>query len=141
MLVRTGEMVAHAPAFRYGRAEDAPASRSPSPQRAVRTILRAMTDDTEIELKAGPWSAVVSSHGASLRGASYEGVPVVTGYHGAANKQGGQGDVLIPFPGRVAGGRYRWDGVDRSNGFEKRYFGRACEPRRVARGELSLGHG
>jgi aldose 1-epimerase len=71
-----------------------------------------MTDDTEIELKAGLWSAVVSSHGASLRGASYDGVPIVTGYHGAANKQGGQGDVLIPFPGRVAGGRYRWDGVD-----------------------------
>ena len=71
-----------------------------------------MTDDTELELVAGPWSAVVSSHGASLRGLGRDGAAVVTGYHGAANKQGGQGDVLIPFPGRVAGGRYHWDGLD-----------------------------
>lgn len=71
-----------------------------------------MTDDTEIELATGSWSAVVSPLGASLRGLSHEGVSVVTGYRGAANKQGGQGDVLIPFPGRVAGGRYRWDGID-----------------------------
>lgn len=69
-----------------------------------------MTDDTEFELVAGPWSAVVSSYGASLRGLTCHGAAVVTGYRGAANKQGGQGDVLIPFPGRVAGGRYRWDG-------------------------------
>lgn len=104
-------MVVHAPAFRYGRAEDCVASCAPSPRRAGRSILRAMTDDTEIELKAGAWSAVVSPHGASLRGASCDGMQAVTGYHGAANKQGGQGDVLIPFPGRVAGGRYVWDGV------------------------------
>ena len=71
-----------------------------------------MTDDTEIELSSGPWSAVVTTLGASLRGLSREGLPVVTGYRGAVNKQGGQGDVLIPFPGRVAGGRYRWDGTD-----------------------------
>jgi aldose 1-epimerase len=71
-----------------------------------------MTDETEFELVSGPWSAVVSSHGASLRGVAYEDQPVVTGYRGTANKQGGQGDVLIPFPGRVAGGRYRWDGLE-----------------------------
>jgi aldose 1-epimerase len=71
-----------------------------------------MSDPTEFELVSGQWSAVVSSHGASLRGLSYAGAPVVTNYRGAANKQGGQGDVLIPFPGRVAGGRYRWDGLD-----------------------------
>jgi len=71
-----------------------------------------MTDDTELELVSGDWTAVVSSHGASLRGLSWQDNPVVTGYRGAANKRGGQGDVLIPFPGRVAGGRYRWDGLD-----------------------------
>lgn len=71
-----------------------------------------MTDPTEFELQAGDWTAVVSSHGASLRGVRYEGIPVVTEYRGAANKQGGQGDVLIPFPGRVAGGRYKWDGLE-----------------------------
>jgi aldose 1-epimerase len=69
-----------------------------------------MTDPTEIELQSGDWTAVVSSHGASLRGVRHQGIPVVTEYRSAENKQGGQGDVLIPFPGRVAGGRYTWDG-------------------------------
>lgn len=71
-----------------------------------------MTDDSEIELTHGAWSAVVSSHGASLRGLQHEGRPVVTGYRGTGNKQGGQGDVLIPFAGRVKAGRYTWDGVE-----------------------------
>lgn len=71
-----------------------------------------MTDPTEIELQSGDWTAVVSSHGASLRGVRYQDIPVVTEYRGAADKQGGQGDVLIPFPGRVAGGRYKWDGLE-----------------------------
>lgn len=71
-----------------------------------------MTDDTEFELVSGNWTAVVSSYGASLRALGYLGQPVVAGYRGTANKQGGQGDVLIPFPGRVAAGRYRWDGLD-----------------------------
>ena len=70
-----------------------------------------MTDHTESELRHGDWAAVTSSHGASLRGLTWRGDPVVTGYRGAAAKQGGQGDVLIPFPGRVKGGTYEWDGV------------------------------
>ena len=71
-----------------------------------------MTDPTEIELQCGDWTAVVSSHGASLRGVRHQGIPVVTEYRSASKKQGGQGDVLIPFPGRIAGGRYTWDGVE-----------------------------
>ena len=70
-----------------------------------------MTDHTETELRHGDWTAVTSSHGASLRGLTWRGHEVVTGYRGAAAKQGGQGDVLIPFPGRVKQGRYTWDGV------------------------------
>ena len=82
-----------------------------SPSWHGRAILSDMTDTSEIELRAGAWTAVVSTLGASLRGVSMGNAQVVTGYRGTANKQGGQGDVLIPFPGRVAGGRYRWDGV------------------------------
>ncbi len=70
-----------------------------------------MRDETEIELLSGEWAAVVSSRGASLRLLACRGRPVVAGYRGTANKQGGQGDVLIPFPGRVAGGAYAWDGA------------------------------
>ncbi len=68
-------------------------------------------DDPEITLTAGDWTATVAPFGASLRGARWRNAPVVTGYHGRANKVGGQGDVLIPFPGRVAGGAYSFDGV------------------------------
>jgi len=70
--------------------------------------------DTEIVLTHGPWRLAVSPWGASLRGlslwtgAGYE--DVVTGYVGAKQKVGGQGDVLIPFPGRVAGGHYEFNG-------------------------------
>ena len=70
-----------------------------------------MNDDQEIILRHGAWEAVVAVHGASLRGVTNGGQSVATGYRGIANKQGGQGDVLIPFPGRVGGGMYLWDGV------------------------------
>ena len=78
------------------------------------------TPDTEIMLAHGDWRLVVSPYGASLRGLTYQGADgvredgvreeVITGYSGAGNKVGGQGDVLIPFPGRVAGGRYTFGG-------------------------------
>jgi aldose 1-epimerase len=35
---------------------------------------------------------------------------LIWGYEGTPNKRGGQGDVLIPFPGRVAGGAYTFEG-------------------------------
>ena len=68
------------------------------------------TPDTELTLTGGDWQAVVSPYGASLRGLSKGDRAVVTGYSGAKNKVGGQGDVLIPFPGRVAAGRYMFGG-------------------------------
>ncbi len=56
----------------------------------------------------------VSPFGASLRGLWREtaGVvePIITAYSGKANKVGGQGDVLIPFPGRVRDGQYTFEG-------------------------------
>ncbi|WP_309719921.1 hypothetical protein [Armatimonas sp.] len=69
-----------------------------------------MNEDIEIVLRHGAWEAVVAAYGASLRGVTKDGEPVATGYRGKANKQGGQGDVLIPFPGRIGGATYTWDG-------------------------------
>ncbi len=69
------------------------------------------TPDTEITLTHGDWQLHVSPYGASLRGLSHAGVLVITPYAGAQNKVGGQGDVLIPFPGRVAGGKYTFAGT------------------------------
>jgi len=73
------------------------------------------TPDTEITLLRGDLSLRVAPYGASLRGLSrVSGTglaePIIAGYEGAANKIGGQGDVLIPFPGRVAEGRYTFAG-------------------------------
>jgi aldose 1-epimerase len=68
--------------------------------------------DTEITLSYENWSARVSSYGASLRGAWFQGEEVVTSYSGKENKVGGQGDVLIPFPGRIKDAKYTWDGVE-----------------------------
>nr|AOR51256.1 putative aldose 1-epimerase [uncultured bacterium pBE3-1] len=73
------------------------------------------TPDTEIALACGQQRALVSPWGASLRryyvveGDGSE-TDIVWGYSGGAHKRGGQGDVLIPFPGRVAEGRYSFDG-------------------------------
>jgi aldose 1-epimerase len=68
--------------------------------------------DTEYTLNYENWSARVSSYGASLRGAWFQGKEVVTGYSGKENKVGGQGDVLIPFPGRIKSARYTWDSIE-----------------------------
>ena len=66
--------------------------------------------DTEHTLTFAAQTAVVSPFGAALRRyfLTHNGLEwnAVWGYHGGANKRGGQGDVLIPFPGRIKGGVY-----------------------------------
>jgi aldose 1-epimerase len=68
--------------------------------------------DREIELKHGIQRACVAPFGASLRAYWLEQPrrDVLWGYSGRGGKRGGQGDVLIPFPGRIAGGRYAFEG-------------------------------
>jgi aldose 1-epimerase len=75
-----------------------------------------VTEHPERILGAGDLRATVSPFGASLRRLWLErpGQPprdLVWGYSGTASKKGGQGDVLLPFPGRVAGGTYMFDGT------------------------------
>ncbi|HET6399453.1 MAG TPA: aldose epimerase [Candidatus Thermoplasmatota archaeon] len=64
----------------------------------------------ELQLQAGGTTVTVSPYGASLRRAWTEQAGVrrelVWGYHGRDAKRGGQGDVLMPFAGRIAGGTY-----------------------------------
>ena len=77
------------------------------------TLLPPGADD-DIHLTHGDLYLIVSAYGASLRGLTRgEGVnakPIVTSYNGAANKIGGQGDILIPYPGRVNRGAYNFEG-------------------------------
>lgn len=77
-------------------------------------MVMTVTPDTEITLTFGNQRAVVSPWGASLRRYFIAGdgteTDIVWGYSGGTQKKGGQGDVLIPFPGRVADGRYVFNG-------------------------------
>lgn len=73
------------------------------------------TPDSELSLSFGNQRVVVSPWGASLRRyflveANGGETDILWGYAGGGSKKGGQGDVLIPFPGRVAEGRYSFDG-------------------------------
>ena len=74
----------------------------------------AVSPDREICLAFDQQRAVVSPWGAALRRYSVlqagAETDILWGYSGGTNKKGGQGDVLIPFPGRVARGRYSFDG-------------------------------
>lgn len=70
--------------------------------------------DVELTLAYGSQRAAVSPFGASLRRyyVQEDGseTDILWGYSGGDNKQGGQGDVLIPFPSRVKDGRYTFNG-------------------------------
>ncbi|MDH4187190.1 MAG: hypothetical protein OEV08_09340 [Nitrospira sp.] len=73
--------------------------------------------DYEIPISFDNQRAVVSPWGASLRryflvDASGGETDILWGYSGGGQKKGGQGDVLFPFPGRVAEGRYSFGGYD-----------------------------
>ncbi len=69
-----------------------------------------MANTSEIISTQGEWTLTTAPHGASLHGLSHRGAAVVTQYASAEDKVGGQGDVLIPFPGRIAGGQYTFMG-------------------------------
>lgn len=78
-------------------------------------MTKTTTPDTEITIAFDNQRAVLSPWGASLRryflvDAGGREIDIVWGYSGGSQKKGGQGDVLIPFPGRIAGGRYSFDG-------------------------------
>jgi aldose 1-epimerase len=71
-------------------------------------------EDAEIVFAYEDLRLRVSPYGASLRGVWREKdgavEPIITAYSGKENKLGGQGDVLIPFPGRVKDGQYTFEG-------------------------------
>ena len=74
-----------------------------------------VTQDSELVLFNDRQRAIVSPWGGSLRRyfvmeSDGSETGVVWGYSGPNNKKGGQGDVLIPFPGRIADGRYSFEG-------------------------------
>ncbi len=77
--------------------------------------MKLVPPDTEFRLSFQHQRAAVSPWGASLRrylllDDDGRETDIVWGYSGGKQKRGGQGDVLIPFPGRIGNGRYSFDG-------------------------------
>ena len=63
-------------------------------------------------LVAGSYRAEVASVGASLRTLTHDGRPLVAGFEAHRVRPVYRGAVLVPWPNRVGGGRYVFDGVE-----------------------------
>src|SRR5262249_60299622 len=66
----------------------------------------------QYELAAGDYLAVVTELGAGLRELRYRGRPLIAGYQAAELPPGGAGQLLLPWPNRIDGGRYRVAGAE-----------------------------
>jgi aldose 1-epimerase len=66
----------------------------------------------QYELAAGDYRATVVEVGGGVRSCTYNGRPVLDPYPFDAMCDGAHGTPLIPWPNRLADGRYRFDGAD-----------------------------
>jgi aldose 1-epimerase len=64
----------------------------------------------QFELALGDQQAVVTEVGAGLRTYSVAGRDLLDGYGAGDTSPSGRGQVLIPWPNRIAGGKYEFDG-------------------------------
>jgi len=68
--------------------------------------------DGEHELVAGNHRVVVVTAGGGLRAYQHGDRPVLDGYRAGARPDGGRGQLLAPWPNRLADGAYRFGGAD-----------------------------
>jgi len=66
----------------------------------------------QYEFAAGDYLAVVTELGAGLRELRYRGRPLIAGYQADELPPGGAGQLLLPWPNRIDGGRYRVAGAE-----------------------------
>ena len=64
----------------------------------------------EVTLRCGDAVATVVEVGGGLRTYDVAGVPVVDGYPRDVMATAGRGQPLLPWPNRIRGGQYEWDG-------------------------------
>jgi aldose 1-epimerase len=69
-------------------------------------------DGRRYEIAAGPYRAALAEVGARLAGLWHDGSPVTVDSSPEALPPKSTGAVLLPWPNRIAGGRYSFDGVD-----------------------------
>src|SRR5262249_38314531 len=62
------------------------------------------------DIRAGEYEATVTELGAGLRRLSCRGKSLITGYEPDELPPGGAGQLLAPWPNRIEGGRYEFNG-------------------------------
>jgi aldose 1-epimerase len=78
-------------------------------------MLIAMTiplTGTQYEIEAGDYRATVTELGAGLRGLEHAGTTLVTSFDADQLPPHGAGELLSPWPNRIDGGRYSFDGTE-----------------------------
>jgi aldose 1-epimerase len=65
---------------------------------------------TQFEIEAGGYRATVTELGACLRRLELHGTPLISGWDADQLPPHGAGQLLAPWPNRVDGGRYTFDG-------------------------------
>src|SRR3954447_26819859 len=68
---------------------------------------------SDVELRAGRAVLNVDTLGGGMRALRVGGWEILDGYDAGQPHSGRRGHVLAPWPSRISGGRYRWDGVER----------------------------
>lgn len=74
--------------------------------------MSSLPSGTQYEISAGGYRATIVETGAGLRELVYRGVDLVDGYPAEEMCTGGRGQLLLPWPNRVDGGRYAFGGRD-----------------------------
>ncbi len=66
---------------------------------------------TQFQIAAGDYSAVATELGAGLRELHHRGRPLIAGFEADELPPGAAGQLLLPWPNRIDGGRYRVAGT------------------------------
>jgi aldose 1-epimerase len=66
----------------------------------------------QYEIAAGDYHAIATELGAGLRELRHRDRPLITGYQADELPPGAAGQLLLPWPNRIDGGRYRVAGAD-----------------------------
>jgi len=64
----------------------------------------------QFRLRHGTQEAVVTEVGATLRSYRVSGLQVLAGFGGSERSRDGRGQLLLPWPNRIAGGSYQFQG-------------------------------
>lgn len=64
----------------------------------------------QFAISAGPWQAIVTEVGATLRSLSYEGTELLWTFAADQPPRSSQGRQLVPWPNRIRDGKYLFEG-------------------------------